>query len=85
MRRKKLNQKTKDTVKVSPDGRALTYRPLGRQDLEAVTIEVGTFVNYQGQTILVESIDRKTFDLTCSDSDGGALTIGFDSPDAVNV
>jgi hypothetical protein len=78
-----FSQNTLKTVKVSRDGQTLTYRPLGYR--RQVTIKVGYFLAYQGRSLIVESIDRETFDLYCTDSDGGDYSIKFDSPDAVNV
>lgn len=76
----KIKRETLKTVKISRNGRRLTYRPLGF--LKRVTIDVGFFVNYRGETLLVESINKKNFELTCSDSSGGIRLISFE---AVNI
>lgn len=67
------NSKTKQTVKVSRDAKTLTYRPLGR--LKRVNIRVGTFQRYRGRTLIVESIDRETLEVHCTDNDGAEYIV----------
>ena len=65
---KNLKQKTLETVKVSQDSKTLTYRPLGR--LRSRIIRVGDFAKYRGRTLIVESIDRETLEVHCTDCHG---------------
>lgn len=78
----KIKNKSLKTYRLSVDGRVLTG-----QDLigETFKIEVDSFVNYQGQNLLVESIDRETKVLTCLDSDGASYEVEVSRLDAVNV